>query len=101
MFCSIAAARAASLVNFSHVPPQDLLEHPHISSVAVCGISDDEYGQAVGAVVVIKPGAPECLTPADVVAYAKTKMASHAAPRRVVFVQEVPVNAMGKVGSCL
>ena len=49
----------------------------------------------------IKPGAPACFAPADVVAYAKTKMASHAAPRRVVFVQEVPVNAMGKVGSCL
>ncbi len=65
----------------------------------MCGISDAEYGQAVAAVVVTKPGTPASFAPAHVVAYAKTKMALHAAPRRVVFAQELPVNAMGKVGA--
>ena len=63
----------------------------------MCGIPDAEYGQAVGAVVLVKPDAPAGLTPADIAAYAKTKVASYAAPRRVVFVQDLPVNAMGKV----
>ncbi len=65
----------------------------------MCGLADAEYGQVVGAVVVIKSDAPACLTPADIVAYARTKVASHATPRRVVFVRELPVNAMGKVRS--
>jgi hypothetical protein len=78
---------------------QELLEHPHISTVAVCGIPDAEYGQAVAAVVVAKPDAHAALTPEGVIAFAKTKVASYATPRRVVFVQELPVNAMGKVSS--
>ena len=77
--------------------PQELLEHPHISAVAVCGIPDAEYGQAIGAVVVAKPDTPSALAAADIIAFAKTKVASYAAPRRVVFLQELPVNAMGKV----
>lgn len=78
---------------------QELLEHPHVSAAAVCGIADAEYGQAAAAAVVIKPDAPAGLAPADIAVYARTKVASHAAPRRVVFVQELPTNAMGKV-SC-
>jgi AMP-binding enzyme C-terminal domain len=78
---------------------QELLEHPHISTVAVCGIPDAEYGQAVAAVVVAKPDAAAALTPEGVIAFAKTKVVSYATPRRVVFVQELPVNAMGKVSS--
>ena len=78
---------------------QELLEHPHISTAAVCGIADAEYGQAVAAAVVIKPDAPAGLAPADIIAFAKTKLASYSVPRRVVFIQELPVNAMGKVSS--
>ncbi len=76
---------------------QALLEHPHISAVAVCGIPDAEYGQAIGAVVVAKSDVPVALAAADIIAFAKTKVAPYAEPRRVVFLQELPVNAMGKV----
>ena len=81
----------------SHIVSQELFEHPHVSSVAVCGLADAEYGQVVGAVVVLKPGAPAGLAPADITAFAKTKVASYSVPRRVIFVEELPVNAMGKV----
>ena len=81
----------------SHIVSQELFEHPHVSSVAVCGLADAEYGQVVGAVVVLKPGASAGLAPADITAFVKTKVASYALPRRVVFVEELPVNAMGKV----
>lgn len=35
-----------------------LLEHPDIAEVAVCGVADEAYGEHVGAVVVLAPGAP-------------------------------------------
>ena len=68
---------------------------PEVEESAVVGVAHDDFGEAVTAVVVRRPGA--VLTEAEVVARLKTVMAAYKVPRRVQFVNELPRNAMGKV----
>ena len=55
--------------------------HPDIYEVAVFGIPNEEWGEAVHATVVIRPGAS--LTADDVVAHARQHLASYKIPRSV------------------
>jgi len=62
---------------------------------AVIGIPDADFGETVAAVVVGKPD--HTLTPASIVAALKADIAAFKVPKRVLFVEELPRNAMGKV----
>jgi acyl-CoA synthetase (AMP-forming)/AMP-acid ligase II len=72
-----------------------LYSHPKIDEVAVIGISDPEWGQEPGAVVVLKKG--ESATAEEIMEYCREKLSSFKRPRLVVFVDELPRNPMGKV----
>jgi fatty-acyl-CoA synthase len=72
-----------------------LLEHDAVAEVAVAGVPDDEFGQRLAAYVVKRPGATvdgEALK-----AYVKANLARYKVPRDVVFLDELPRNATGKV----
>jgi acyl-CoA synthetase (AMP-forming)/AMP-acid ligase II len=66
-----------------------------IAQVAVVGIPDDYFGEVGAAFVIPTPGTQ--LEPADVLAYAREHLANFKVPRRVILVEELPVNATGKV----
>jgi malonyl-CoA/methylmalonyl-CoA synthetase len=68
---------------------------PEIEESAVVGVPHDDLGEAVMAVVVLRPGT--ALGEQAIVARLKSAMASYKVPRRVHFVKELPRNAMGKV----
>jgi acyl-CoA synthetase (AMP-forming)/AMP-acid ligase II len=72
-----------------------LFHHPDIQQVAVIGIPDERMGEVGMAFVVARPGSS--LTADEVVAWARAEMANYKAPRVVEIVDELPVNAPGKV----
>ncbi len=66
-----------------------------IAESAVIGIEDPKWGEAACAVIVRRPGA--VIDEAGVLALFKDRLARYKHPRRVVFAESLPRNAMGKV----
>jgi acyl-CoA synthetase (AMP-forming)/AMP-acid ligase II len=72
-----------------------LHHHPGVLEVAVIGVPDDHWGEAVCAVVVPRPGVE--VTAEQVVATSREHLASYKKPRHVVLVDSLPRNTSGKV----
>jgi len=72
-----------------------LLGHEGIAQAAVIGIPDERMGEVGMAFVVPRPGVT--LDPAEVIAWSRERMANFKAPRRVAIVDDLPLNASGKV----
>jgi acyl-CoA synthetase (AMP-forming)/AMP-acid ligase II len=69
--------------------------HPAVQEVAVFGIPDEKWGETVKAVVVPKPGMT--VDEADVIAWARARIAPFKAPRSIDVIPELPRNASGKI----
>jgi fatty-acyl-CoA synthase len=72
-----------------------LLEHDAVVEVAVVGVPDDDYGQRLAAYVVTRPGGT--VGGEELKTYVKANLARFKVPRDVVFVDELPRNATGKL----
>jgi fatty-acyl-CoA synthase/long-chain acyl-CoA synthetase len=72
-----------------------LEQHPDINDVAVFGIPDDEWGEAIHAIVVIKPGAS--LTKDQIIAFARQTLAGYKVPRSISYMEEIPRTGSGKI----
>ncbi|MCV0438002.1 MAG: acyl-CoA synthetase [Hydrogenophaga sp.] len=68
---------------------------PAVSEVAVIGLPDPKWVEAVTAVIVVKAG--QTLTEAEVVAHCNQHMAAFKSPKRVVFTDSLPKNPSGKL----
>jgi fatty-acyl-CoA synthase len=68
---------------------------PEVSEVAVIGLSDPRWVEAVTAVIVLKAG--QILTETAVMAHCNAHMASFKAPKRVIFTDSLPKNPSGKL----
>ena len=69
--------------------------HPAVQEVAVIGIPDQKWGETVKAVVVPKPGMS--IDEADIIAWARERIAAFKAPRSVDVIEALPRNASGKI----
>jgi acyl-CoA synthetase (AMP-forming)/AMP-acid ligase II len=69
--------------------------HEKISDVAVIGIPDERWGEAVKAVVVLKNG--ENVTEEEIIAFTKERIAGFKSPKSVDFISELPRNPSGKI----
>jgi len=75
---------------------EDLLaDHPGVEEAAVAGVPDEEFGQRLMAWVVLRDGAG--LDEATLKAHIRANLASYKVPRAIVFLDELPRNATGKV----
>jgi HIP---CoA ligase len=72
-----------------------LLGYPDIEQVAVVGMPDERLGEVGMAFVVGRPGATA--TADEIIAWSREQMANYKVPRVVEFVDELPMNATGKV----
>lgn len=74
---------------------QALHRHEAVADVAIVGVPDKRWGERVAAVVVLQPNAQT--TGDEIIAWARERIAHFKCPRSVLFVDELPRTATGKI----
>jgi fatty-acyl-CoA synthase/long-chain acyl-CoA synthetase len=69
--------------------------HADINDVAVFGIPDEEWGEAVHAIVVVRKGAT--LSKEQIIAFAREHLAGYKVPRSISFMDDIPRTGSGKI----
>jgi acyl-CoA synthetase (AMP-forming)/AMP-acid ligase II len=80
---------------YSREVEEAVVTHEAVSEVAVIGVADKKWGEAVMAVVVLKPGATASAE--EIVEHSRTMIASYKKPRHVTFVEEIVKLPSGKI----
>ncbi|WP_409437229.1 fatty-acid--CoA ligase FadD8 [Mycobacterium sp. SMC-14] len=78
-----------------------IAEHPSVAQVCVIGTPDEKWGEAVTAVVVLRPGADSdaaavATMTAEIQSAVKERKGSVQSPKQVIVAESVPVTALGK-----
>jgi long-chain acyl-CoA synthetase len=72
-----------------------IYRHPGVHEVAVVGVPDERFGEALCAVIVPSPGTT--LTAHEIIAHCRSHIGGYKIPRRITFLEALPKSAMGKV----
>jgi malonyl-CoA/methylmalonyl-CoA synthetase len=71
-------------------------QHEAVLESAVLGLGDPEFGEKVAAAVVLRQDQP-APTEEDLIAFCRSRLVGYKCPKKIVFVDELPRNAMGKI----
>jgi len=74
---------------------QVIASHPAVAMVAVIGVPDSQWGEAIKACVVLKPG--HTATEDEIRQWCRDRLASYKKPKYVEFMAELPLSGTGKV----
>lgn len=72
-----------------------IYRHPSVFEVAVIGVPDEKWGEAVKAIVVLRDGKP--VTEAELIAFCRQNLARFKVPKSVVFTDSLPKTTSGKI----
>ena len=72
-----------------------MIQHGAVADAAVLGIPDEQWGEAVAAAVVTRPG--HSVTEEELQSWVKDRLRSSRTPQRIDFRDELPYNELGKL----
>jgi acyl-CoA synthetase (AMP-forming)/AMP-acid ligase II len=83
-------------MNVSSLEVEDALhQHPAISQAAVVGLPDEYWAEAVTGFVVLRQGMT--VSESDVIDFCRGLLSAYKVPKRIVFLDALPVDAQGKI----
>ena len=102
LFCCALYPACLQFIEKLGIGPFDvescLIEHPAVAESGVVGKPDAERGEIVVAFVVLHPDfEPSADLVRELQVYTRERLSAHAYPREVVFVDELPKTASGKI----
>ena len=72
-----------------------MMAHPKISAICITSVPDERWGEAVTAIIKLRMG--EKATAEEITEWSSDKLAHYKKPKNIIFMAEMPVNAVGKV----